>query len=405
MPEVYGDPTTGIISCPVCSTTDVTQFLEIYHVPVQCNRLWTSRAEALEAPSGNIRLGFCSSCGHIFNYDFNIQLTVYSEEYENSLHFSPQFQQYATTLAEKLIHKHKLYNKDLIEIGCGKGDFLTMLCEAGRNRGIGFDPSYEKRRSAVERKCRSEFIQDLYSEKYAAYKPDFVCCRHVLEHIEFPRVFLNTIRRAVGNRKNTVLFFEVPNVMYTLKDLGIWDIIYEHCGYFSSPSLARLFLSCGFHVQELTEAFEGQFLHIEASPIDERGDDKTDHLDAYTEEKEKITDLVATFTKRYQGVVKRWSEEMERVRQLGQKAVVWGGGSKGIAFLNTLKVMDGIKFVVDMNPHKQGKFIAGTGQEIVPPEYLKTYQPDSILVMNPVYFDEIQGISRSMHLTAKHLQV
>jgi len=32
--------------------------------------------------------------------------------------------------------------------------------------------------------------------------------------------------------------------------------------------------------------------------------------------------------------------------------------------------------VVDINPFREGKYMAGTGQEIVSPAFLKRYKPD-----------------------------
>ena len=48
-----------------------------------------------------------------------------------------------------------------------------------------------------------------------------------------------------------------------------------------------------------------------------------------------------------------------------------------------------IEHVVDINPRKHGKYVAGTGQSIVGPSELKEIKPDVILIMNPVYRDEI----------------
>jgi hypothetical protein len=70
--------------------------------------------------------------------------------------------------------------------------------------------------------------------------------------------------------------------------------------------------------------------------------------------------------------------------------VVWGGGSKGVTFLNMLKAQHQIEYVVDLNPRKQGKYVAGTGQKIVPPEFLWEYRPDIVIVMNPIYENEIR---------------
>jgi len=77
--------------CPVCNSADVVAFVEIQQVPIHCNLLWPSREEALAAPKGDIRLGFCGECGHTFNLVFNPDLMQYTQHYENSLHFSPGF--------------------------------------------------------------------------------------------------------------------------------------------------------------------------------------------------------------------------------------------------------------------------------------------------------------------------
>ena len=54
------------------------------------------------------------------------------------------------------------------------------------------------------------------------------------------------------------------------------------------------------------------------------------------------------------------------------------------------KLMEEIEYVVDINPYKHGKSLPGTGQEIVSPQFLTKYNPQKIIVMNPVYLDEIQ---------------
>jgi FlaA1/EpsC-like NDP-sugar epimerase len=83
----------------------------------------------------------------------------------------------------------------------------------------------------------------------------------------------------------------------------------------------------------------------------------------------------------------------------GQRAVVWGAGSKGVTFLNALQARDPIGHVVDINPRKQGMYVAGTGQQIVAPEFLKEARPDVVIVMNPVYEDEIRRWVGELGLT------
>jgi SAM-dependent methyltransferase len=320
---------------------------------------------------------------------------TYTQAYENSLHFSPRFQSYAESLARRLIQQYDLHDKDMIEIGCGQGDFLRLLCQLGGNRGVGFDPSYVPEQDEQVSKEQIMVIQDFYSERYADYKADFLYSRHVLEHIQFPRSFLSSVRRSIGSHLQTVLFFEVPNVMFTLQDLGIWDLIYEHCSYFSRSSLAHLFMAHGFQVYSLIDAYEGQFLCIEALPREESAHPTNE----FGNDLEEITSLVTTFAGNYRAKVELWQQNLERLWAAGQRAVVWGGGSKGITFLNMLKIRDQIAHVVDINPRKQGNYVAGTGQQIIPPESLREYQPDVVIVMNPVYEREILQLTESLGLT------
>lgn len=233
--------------CPACHHAGMSVFIEIEGLPAHCNLLWSSRKAAMEAKRGEIRLGFCHACGMVYNLSFDPGLMRYTQRYENSLEFSPKFQQYARELAARLIGGCDLRGKDIIEIGCGKGQFLSLLCQLGHNRGIGFDPSYEGETEKEADGGRTTFIRDFYSEAYAGYTADLICCRHTLEHIHRPHQFLSEIRRAIGNRKETMVFFEVPDALFTLRDLGIWDIIYEHCSYFSAPLADADFRGNRFH--------------------------------------------------------------------------------------------------------------------------------------------------------------
>jgi 2-polyprenyl-3-methyl-5-hydroxy-6-metoxy-1,4-benzoquinol methylase len=383
--------------CPVCNSKELRVFFEILDVPVSCNILWRSREAARNCPRGNIKLAFCPVCSFIMNLEFESSRLEYTQAYGNPLHFSPYFQDYAQSLAERLVEQHNLHNKDIIEIGCGDGYFLQLLCQVGNNRGVGFDPAYVEQEKHGASRDRVKFVHDFYSERYRDYQSDLIVCRQTLEHIHNPKGFLKTLRRAIGNRVDTHVFFEVPNATQIFRRLFVWDIIYEHCSYFTSLSLARTLSSSGFRVCELTEEFEGQFLCVHARP----GDQGAPHPDQeHPGEVNRVASDIASFAANYQSKVEKCRYKLEQVECRGQLAVVWGAGSKGVSFLNALKELQ-IEFVVDINPRKQGMYIPGTGQQIVRPEFLRDYQPDVIVVMNPIYRREIRQLTKKLGLTAK----
>jgi len=373
--------------CPVCNQDRLQlPLVQIEAVPVFCNVLLSDRQGAVNVPLGDIHLFYCECCGHVYNGAFDPSKLDYGPAYENSLHFSANFQTYAETLAARLVAKYELKGKTVIEIGCGKGDFLRLMCRQGVGRSIGFDPSYEETR-ASGLDCRHfSVVREYYSEKYSDIDADMVVCRHVLEHIESPAIFLRTIHKTIGDRPNTLVFFEVPNVMYTLKDLGIWDLIYEHCGYFTSQSLIYLFNAAGFVPVSARSNFGGQYLCIEAYP--ERKDNVA--LEIYQEEPLQISRYAKNFANQHRKKVEEWQRKLESMQGRGKKTVVWGGGSKGVTFLNLMRSHAEIDYIVDINPHKQGLYVPLTGQRIISPDALADYQPDVVIAMNPQYMDEIR---------------
>lgn len=355
-----------------------------------------TRRAALEYPKKDLRLGFCQSCGFIQNTIFDPRVHEYSSRYEETQGFSPRFNQFAQDLVRRLIERYDLHDKDVLEIGCGKGEFLVLLCEMGKNRGIGLDPSYIEERTTSEAASRITFIQDFYSEKYTHLTADLICCRHTLEHIQPTQQFVQMVRNVIGNRSDIIVFFELPDMSRVLKEQAFWDIYYEHCSYFSLGSLARLFRSCGFEVLDLAKDFDDQYLLIEARIANGSA--------ARVFESENDLDELAQDVRRFQEdlpvKLQAWKNDVAKIQARGQRAVLWGSGSKAVAYLTTLGISQEIEYIVDINPYKHGKYMAGTGHEIVPPHFLKEYRPDVVIVMNPIYCDEIQHDLDRMGITA-----
>jgi SAM-dependent methyltransferase len=387
--------------CPVCHSTDLRTFFEIYDVPIICSTPWPSRNAALNCPKGNIKLAFCPACSFIMNLDFEPNSLEYTRAYGNPLHFSPYFQGYAQSLAERLVKKYNLYEKDIIEIGCGNGYFLKLLCQLGNNRGVGFDPAYVVSKKNNSFKSQVKFIRDYYSERYSNYQGDLIVCRQTLEHLPNPLEFLKILRRTIGNRENTRLFFEVPNATKIFREMFIWDIIYEHFSHFTSPSLTYTFSVSDFHVNKISKDFKDQFLLTHAQPSNQRS--PTPNLE-HLSEISRIAHDIESFVTNYQKKVEKCRHKLKKLIDRGQRMVVWGAGSKGVTFLNVLKDLP-IEYVIDINPNKQGMYIPGTGQKIVPPELLEEYQPDLIILMNPIYRQEIQELIKKLGLTIKLVNV
>ena len=384
--------------CPACGSSDISIIYSIEDVPAHSVLLMPTYRTAVTYPKGDIYLGFCNGCEFISNYGFEPALLEYSSHYEESQGFSETFNLFHVNLAKQLIDRYDLHNKDIVEIGCGKGDFLTLLCEIGKNRGVGFDPAYVKSRNTSIVKDRMTFVEDFYSQKYTDIKCDFVCCKMTLEHIHDVYDFLSTLWKGIYKQKDAVVFFQIPDVDRIVEEGAFWDIYYEHCSYFSEKSLVNLFENCGFEVMNIWRDFGSQYLMIEAKCA-EKG--QFNRFFCENNEKKDLNLLknMEKFRISLKNSVKKWKDFLEDCDGREDKVVLWGSGSKGTSFLNTLGLREEIECVVDINSYRWGTYMPGTGQEIVRPEFLKELEPDVVIIMNPVYLDEIKSSLSQMGLS------
>lgn len=387
------------IRCPSCNSGKTRLIYRQNGFPVHSTLNMLTRGKAVKYPRGDIALFFCNKCGFIFNGKFDAGLLEYCSECEETQGFSPTFNTFAGKLAEQLVGRYGLENKNIIEIGCGKGEFLAMLCELGGNRGMGFDPAFVEGRIQSKSAERILFIKDYYSEKYRDYHADFICCRMTLEHIAKVGEFVWTIRKSIENRFDTILFLQVPDVTRILRECSFEDIYYEHCSYFSPGSLAGLLRRNGFDILDLYTGYQGQYLMVEARPTHGRLQDPwpmEDDLDA-------LKEYASTFEGRLESKLRSWKNCLEGKN--GSRTVLWGAGSKAVAFMTSLRVADKIEYVVDINPYRQGTFLPGSGREIVSPAFLREYDPQRVIVMNPVYMDEIRQELDRLSLTPELLSL
>jgi len=385
--------------CTVCGAGDFLDFFELKHIPTQDGVLWLTHEEAVNAPRGDISLSLCLKCGYIGNRLFEPDLVRFVG-YNISLEYSPHYQSFIRTLASRLIERYDLREKTILEIGCGNGYFLKTICALGGNKGVGFDPSYVDVSGGGVNAREILFIKDFYSERYAQYHGDLVCCRQVIDHLGSPKAFLRMVRRLMGERGDSVAYFEVPNPERTLQQFVPWNVGYEHGSWFFPESFRSLFKFSGFDVREVSPCHDREYLGIEAIPAPNYD------LNGKTVPRIEISRLAGdlkTLSHRFRETVSVWDERLRRIERDRIRAIPWGAGGRAIGFLNIFKIQQLMPFIVDINPERVGKHLPGTGQKVVSPEFLIEYKPNLVIITNPTYQSEIQEQARKLGLTCDFL--
>ncbi len=374
--------------CPACQSERIELITALDSIPVNSCLLLESSDMAQAFPTGRMAFSLCRSCGFCFNAAYQTDSSEYSARYEETQACSDRFVDFARSLAARWVERHHLAGKTVLEIGCGSmGEFLQFMVDAGIGRGIGIDPALNVERISHPRPDRFEWIPDFYSPTHADLAADAIVCRHTLEHIPDVFSFMQQIRSVIGDRTETVVLFELPDVARILDEVAFWDVYYEHCSYFSAGSLARLFRATGFEPVDVSREYGDQYLVIEARPstVPASGDSL-----AVEDDLDLVRFGAAGYRDGYGQLRARWDSELLAAAERGDRTVIWGGGSKGVSFLTNVR-SEAIDYVVDINPSKHGFYMAGTGQQVVGPEFLVDYRPDLVILMNPIYVDDVQA--------------
>jgi len=371
--------------CPICKNINLDFVYEFIDGSAMQNRLCDSLKDSLDQEKAKVTLYICKNCGFIFNADFDARKTKYSSDYDNTQENFLYFEKYLKKIARRLIKKYNLKNKNIAEIGCGKGGFLELLYQSGVRKVKGFDPSYSNRKSLIDRLVMKKY----FNVKNIKNKVDFIICRHVLEHIPNPIRFMSSVEKCLKNKGT--MYIELPSLEWIIKNKAFFDFFYEHCNYFTKKSLVILFSRLGFKNIIFNYGLKGQYFQLEISRFPERKNfsiPESCFLDL-----DKISKFIREEIYIYRKVINGLSN-----------FAVWGAGAKGATFLSRLKISRSkCPYVIDINPNKQNKFIPITGQKVVSPEIFKENKIKTIIIMNSIYEKEIKNISQKYNYKGKFI--
>ena len=390
---------TAVSRCPVCGSTDLFPVALVEGMPVFCNAFARTAQEAQAMPRGDIELVACRRCTMLYNARFDPTLAPYDSTYENSLHFSPCFQAYADELASDLARRYGTEGGGtVVEIGAGAGDFLRLVAERGFDRAVGIDPSLSSPREERAGRASLRFVNGTLADAPAGLQADLVVCRHVLEHVADPVALLRDARTELAH-EGTAIYVEVPDAEHMLRTAAVWDLIYEHVGYFTGASLGAAMEAAGWRVTAGGTSFGGQYRWVEATAT---GEVATSDGDDQGGDRRTLVGDAERFAETYWATIARWNRFLEAETAAGRRVAAWGAGSKGVAFANS--VSHRLAAIVDINERKHGRFVPGTGDAVRAPSQVAG-AVDTVLVLNPLYLREAEEQGTRAGVRATYLAV
>jgi SAM-dependent methyltransferase len=289
----------------------------------------------------------------------------YYDDYVMTATHSRQMRQYQSEQAADFVGRFALGGKSVLEVGCGDGNFLEYLHDAGAMPS-GVEPS-QPFRELAEKRSYPIFAEYMGRKLRVPAGPyaGFVT-RQVLEHVEDPNNFLAGIRANL--MPGGVGLIEVPCLEKALDQCRFYDFFPDHLNYFSASTLRYAAELNGFETLESCRGMDGEYniVYVRRREVPDSA-----KLQAAVE-------MTASHMKDF----------IREQRRFGKRIALWGAGGKGLALLGAARP-EGVAYVVDSDPHKWQKFTPILGLPIYPPDHLAEDPVDVVFVTALAYEQEI----------------
>lgn len=332
------------------------------------------REEELDSDGGvSFDVMECSGCGLI---QLTSEPVAYHRDVIRAAAGSPEMMGFRREQFLGFLTKFVLMGKRLVEIGCGRGEYLSLMGDAGA-RVAGLEHCAES--VAVCRSLHLEVEQGyVESEDYrisgAPFDGFFIL--NFLEHIPG----INSFLRGIANNllPGGIGLVEVPNFELMLREGHVSEFMTDHLYYFTRETLATTLRVNGFEILSCGEIWHDYI------------------ISAVVRRREPISGSV------FQEPVKDLRRAFDDFLAAypAKSVVIWGAGHQALAAISLYRLGDRISYVVDSAPFKQGRFTPASHLPIRSPGFLKS-DPDvrAVIVMGGGYSEEIAAaVARDFHL-------
>jgi hypothetical protein len=330
--------------------------------------LLSSKAAALSVPRADVRLAFCEDCGYINNLLFEPALPPPPA---SGMLGTRQRRNGTKEAADRLSRCYDLTGKTLVQIGDAGDALVDELCRRAGARAGRVDPPFAEPQAGVP------------GPPPELLNADFILCESALTANRDAGALLAWLHDISALGHHPVLLLQTPDAMPTLRQAAFWRVDCGTGSYFSIGALARLTRMSGFDILNLAA---GRHLWLEAVASAGEGGPMWDVEDDLAE----MGRYVASFSARAEAKQREWTRTLRRAGRAGSRSVVWGCGPATATFLNTLDISGYVEYVVDMAAHGDGRFLAGTGHPVVPPDFLCEYRPETIIVIDLECLPEVE---------------
>lgn len=328
----------------------------------------------------------CPKCGLV---QFDCKPVAYYRDVIRSGGYSSTMHDLRYSQYKHLIETYHLEGKKFIEVGCGQGEFLSVLNEFPvKTFGIEHKAALVELAKSKGLNVVQGFVENGECKIQGAPFDVFLSF-NFLEHQPNPNEMLEGIYNNLTD--DGMGLITVPSLEYILEHDGYYELIRDHLAYYSFETLRFLLEKNGFQV------LEQQMVN-------------RDTIAMIVSKREKVN--ISNLIDSYSYIKKETLTYINSQLNIGRRVGIWGASHQGFTLAATADLGEKVTYIIDSAPFKQGKFAPTSHIPIISPDDAVKDPVDTIIIIAPGYTNEIASIIRKdfpssttiMVLKSNHLE-
>jgi len=323
---------------------------------------------------------------------------IFSSDYSYFSSYSKSWLAHAERFAALATERFGLGpGSQVLEIASNDGYLLQYF----RARGIpvlGVEPTANTAEVATGKGIPTivDFFGQALAEQRLAGSADLIVGNNVFAHVPDINDFSAGLKTAL--KPDGVISLEFPHLLRLIEQVQFDTIYHEHFSYLSLGTAERILGSAGLKLFDVEQwPTHGGSLRVLAAHAEDDSKPRSASVDAILAEEERAglrgRAIYERFQPRIDAVRSAFRTFLLDQRAAGAKVAGYGAAAKGNTLLNACAIKGNalIGFVADASPHKQGRFLPGSGIPVVAPERIDADRPDFIIIFPWNLRDEIAG--------------
>ena len=379
-----------IKECPITGHDEQIKYFDLGNIPL-VNNLCNSREEALNAERFPLNVNYYPASGES-SLDFAVDSELLFKNYLFKSEVNIPYIEHCKEMFRFIQNYVKIQDgTKIVDIGGNDGTLLAAFKETTTKQidVLNIDPS--ENLAPLSQAKGIPTLTTFFTSEVASTQPkvDIVTSTNVFQHLKDINGFAEGVSKMLN--KNGIWVLEFPYWIHDMKTNQFDQIYHEHMYYHSVTPMKMMMEKHGMKLINVTKQnIHGGTLRLIMTPKQSKfTPDIT--VEAYLQlEKNYGLDYHIKWGEQVQNHIKESRNFIKKIKNSGKTIYGFGAAAKGCIYLNAMGLTDNhIDYIIDDTDLKQGKYVPGTGIEIVSRDILKTKQPDYILILAHNFADFI----------------